>query len=426
MRRREGDVAHPLERRRHAADGHIEAAAEEVVDQRRPRRRHEAQLGAQLVGEPAREVDVAADRRAAARPRERRVVERAADAKHARASDDVEHRLGLRRGELRLVVVVAASSGTRMTSAALIKCHTLSCGCRRRSQRRRARRRIFRVCPAGKDAAASEGRSRAGESDLVATSSFDFRFFFFGDAPRRASATRSQGQRVALRRRPEAAGAPAPRQLPARLASLLPPTLPRRAATRQRSLAAGGGAQLWARRRHRISTAATSTAVRRNSTRRSLAAARRAPAPRNQRRALRRALDAHRDRALAARLRKLPSRPALALPPPRVLYSETFSGLPPGTWSGDARARAARAAPRRARAHAAHRRARCTKSSSAVGHVRGAARRPVALRGRRHPPEPSGCGAAGDGGGREAAPLLARASIRRVAQAGVIVITFAV
>ena len=35
---------------------------------------------------------------------------------------------------------------------------------------------------------------------------------------------------------------------------------------------------------------------------------------------------------LAARLRKLPSRPALALMlPPRVLYNETFSGLPPGT-----------------------------------------------------------------------------------------------
>ena len=35
---------------------------------------------------------------------------------------------------------------------------------------------------------------------------------------------------------------------------------------------------------------------------------------------------------LAARLRKLPSRPALALLlPPRVLYNETFSGLPPGT-----------------------------------------------------------------------------------------------
>ena len=161
-------------------------------------------------------------------------------------------------------------------------------------------------------------------------------------------------------------GAPTARQLPARPRVAAPANAAgAEQPPRQRPLAAGGGAQLWRggaanfdgrnvygrsaqfdaalARRPRVALLLLEPTTR---------APTRAPTPCN------------RIVRLAARLRKLPSRPALALLlPPRVLYNETFSGLSPALWSGDARSSCCPrcAAPREPTPAPAS--ALCTKSS---------------------------------------------------------------
>ena len=138
--------------------------------------------------------------------------------------------------------------------------------------------------------------------------------------------------------------------------------------SRRQPLAAGGGAQLWARQRHRK--------FRRPQRLRRSAQFDAALAWRphvallllgtNDARSDARSDAVHKGIVrLAARLRKLPSRPALALLlPPRVLYNETFSGLPPGTLE---RRRTELVLPacaaRRASSRRAPASALCTKSS---------------------------------------------------------------